>query len=115
MRSTKAGELEGMVVSEGESDECPEGRAITISIVSTTVKIHGNNGDKLTVGTVSHVAQSLDSDSNALVLVIETNVHANSWWVGWKKSKDCISSMKHWFAQQTCEYLITTTKTNMCQ
>ena len=38
-------------------------------------------GDKLTIGTVSHVVQSFDSDSDAFFLVIETIVHGNS--MGW--------------------------------
>jgi hypothetical protein len=53
-------------------------------------------GDKLTIGTVSHVVQSPDSDSNALFMVIETTVHANPSGWGWKRSKDLISSLKHW-------------------
>ena len=43
----------------------------------------GNDGEgtKLTIGAVSHVAQSPDSDSNAFFLVVETAVHAipNGW------------------------------------
>ena len=64
-------------------------------LVSTTDTWKRRRGDKLTIGTVSHVAQSLDSDSNAFFLVIETTVHGRpNGWGG--KSPDFISSLKHW-------------------
>ena len=40
MRSTKAGELEALTVSEGELDVRPEGRAISLQRW-----IHGNDGE----------------------------------------------------------------------
>lgn len=47
-------------------------------------------GDKLTIGTVSHVAQSPDSDSNAFFLVVETTVHDKP--NGWSGKDNFISS-----------------------
>ena len=48
-------------------------------------------------GTVSHIVQSLDSDSDAFFMVIETAVdgHPSSGWGGKKKTKELISSLKH--------------------
>ena len=64
------------------------------------VSTHGNaderGGDKLTIGTVPHVVQSADSDSNAFFMVIETTVDAHSGGGVEKKTKDLISSFKHW-------------------
>ena len=55
----------------------------------------GGRGDPTC--TVSHVVQSLDSDSDAFFMVIETAVdgHPSSGWGGKKKTKELISSLKH--------------------
>ena len=47
--------------------------------------------------TVSHIVQSLDSDSDAFFMVIKTAVdgHPSSGWGGKKKTKELISSLKH--------------------
>ena len=47
--------------------------------------------------TVSHIVQSLDSDSDTFFMVIEIAVdgHPSSGWGGKKKTKELISSLKH--------------------
>jgi hypothetical protein len=67
---------------------------------------------KLTVGTVPHVAQSPDSDSDAFFMVIETAVDAHP---GGGVEKRPKTSFHHSTSgrQQTCE--ISIYKTNKCQ
>ena len=104
MRSTKAGAL---IVSE--SVVWAEGRAISIQR-----QINGKI-ERGPTGTVSHVVQSFDSDSDAFILVIETAVHGHPSGWGGKKTKEFISSLKHWSANKHVKSLITTTETNKCQ
>jgi hypothetical protein len=67
--------------------------------------------DKLTIGTVPHVVQSPDSDSNAFFMVIETTVDAHP---GGGVEKRPKTSFHHSSTgrQQTCEFS-TTKQTNV--
>ena len=109
MRSTKAGELERLFVSEEESDVWPEGRAISFQRQINHGE-EGGGGEKLTIGTVSHVAQSPDSDSNAFFLVVETTVHDKP--NGWSGKDNFISSST---GRTTNMWISLRNKTNTCQ